>query len=77
MFHLYFGAFDIFMYLGGIYFAMVFANAICDQWEQDSVVQEEATTDAATVTPVQSLASLPTVPVSKKKEEVSVRVSLN
>jgi hypothetical protein len=78
MFHLYFGAFDILLYLGGTYFAMVMANAICDQLEQDEVAQEETATEASTVAPRQSITTtLPTVPVVKKKEEVGVRVSVN
>jgi hypothetical protein len=78
MFHLYFGAFDILLYLGGTYFAMVMANAICNQLEQDEVAQEETAIEASTVAPMASITTtLPTVPVVKKKEEVGVRVSVN
>ena len=43
MFHLYFGAFDIVLYLGATYSAMVLAKAIC---EERPVEMSEAATSA-------------------------------
>ena len=76
MFHLYFGAFDIVLYLGGTYFAMVLANAICDDRERIKTTQETATTAPAAIATSQSTAASPVVPVAKRKD-VPVRVSVN
>ncbi|NER79483.1 MAG: hypothetical protein F6K42_07850 [Leptolyngbya sp. SIO1D8] len=70
MFHLYFGAFDIVLYLGAAYFATVLANAICDNLEQPKVTQVQ-NTSAAAARPV-TVVSLPKREVVK--ETVSVRV---
>lgn len=74
MFHLYFGAFDIVLYLGGIYTALLFANALCDQLDaaENSQKTITGTADQAALQPA---ASRPTVPVAKR-EEVRVGVGL-
>ena len=74
MFHLYFGAFDILLYLGGIYFAMVLADAICEE-------RPKAKTLVQTYTPTSNQLSASAqspinIPHSKKVEERQpVRVS--
>ncbi|MGB3135888.1 MAG: hypothetical protein WBG38_08825 [Nodosilinea sp.] len=73
MFHLYFGAFDIVLYLSGIYAAMVLSNALCDQMDLEAA--QSATTEAA-VAPVQTATPRLITPATKR-EEVSVKVSVN
>lgn len=71
MFHLYFGAFDIVLYLGGLYFSLVLSKAICDDLEHAQVTQ--TTTPSTTVSPTRPVV---TVPTRKAVEEQSVRVSV-
>lgn len=73
MFHLYFGAFDIVLYLGGIYGALAFSKAICDQMDQ-ATANQSAITTGPTVAPRQPMAAHLAAPATKR-EEVSVRVS--
>ncbi|MBE7384502.1 MAG: hypothetical protein F6J95_024190 [Leptolyngbya sp. SIO1E4] len=68
MFHLYFGAFDIVLYLGATYFAAVLAKAICDDLEQPRGTQ-------ATAAMPLTAASRPVVPVAKR-EDVQERVTV-
>ena len=74
MFHLYFGAFDIVLYLAGIYAAMALSKALCDQMDQADTAQ--TVTTASPVAPMQTMAPHLVAPVTKR-EEVSVRVSAN
>lgn len=76
MFHLYFGAFDIVLYLGGTYFAIVLANAICDDRERIKTTQETADTTPSTIASEQSTPTPSVVPIAKRKD-VPVRVSVN
>lgn len=70
MFHLYFGAFDIVLYLGATYFSLVLANAICDDRERPVVSQSEST-NVATEHPT----AVVVVPQkSKPKQTVTVSV---
>lgn len=70
MFHLYFGAFDIVLYLGASYFAMALANAICDSMEQPAAARTEAV-ESAPATPRATVA----VPQrSKPQQQVKVSV---
>lgn len=75
MFHLYFGAFDIVLYLGGIYAAMAFSKAICDQMDEAATTQS-VTTAAPQVAPMQTIAPHLVAP-APKRTEVGVRVSAN
>ncbi|NMF84929.1 hypothetical protein [Nodosilinea sp. P-1105] len=78
MLHLYFGAFDVFLYLGGIYFAIALANAFCDQMDEaelsQDVNQAAANGDAATVAPIQQIPSHLTAPTAKR-QDVGVKVA--
>jgi hypothetical protein len=74
MFHLYFGGFDVLLYLGGIYAAMAFSKAICDQMDAADAAQSVA--PANTVAPMQPIAPHLVAPAAKR-QEVSVRVSVN
>lgn len=74
MFHLYFGGFDLLLYLGGIYAAMAFSKAICDQMDEADAAQ--SVTPANTVAPMQPIAPHLVAPAAKR-EEVGVRVSVN
>ncbi|PSN13721.1 hypothetical protein C7293_14810 [filamentous cyanobacterium CCT1] len=74
MFHLYFGGFDVLLYLGGIYGAIALSKAICDQMDAADVAQSSTT--ETTVAPIQPIAPELIAPVTKR-EEVSVRVSVN
>ncbi|MEL6383726.1 MAG: hypothetical protein AAFQ89_14980 [Cyanobacteria bacterium J06626_18] len=76
MFHLYLGAFDIVLYLGGAYFAMVMANAICDDQKQAKVIRPATTRTAETLTSAQATISRAAVPASKREEDVPVQVSI-
>lgn len=76
MFHLYFGAFDWVMYLGGIYAAMTLAKAICDQMDAADVARTtaaEAETETTTIAPMQPIPAHLSAPV-KKRADVGVRV---
>ncbi len=75
MLHLYFGAFDIVLYLGGTYFALVLSKAICDSMDEGEVVQA-VTTTAAEVAPMQPIPAHLAAPVAKR-EDASVKVSIN
>ncbi|MEA5452115.1 hypothetical protein VB780_26305 [Leptolyngbya sp. CCNP1308] len=75
MFHLYFGAFDIVLYLGGIYAAMALSKALCDQVDETEAAQN-VTTTAPHVAPMQTIAPRLVAP-APKRDEVSVRVSAN
>jgi hypothetical protein len=74
MLHLYFGAFDIVLYLGGTYFALVLSKAICDSMDEGEVVQ--TTTTAAEIAPMQPIPAHLAAPVAKR-EDASVKVSIN
>lgn len=70
MFHVYFGAFDIVLYLIGTYFATVLAQAICDELERSETTQ---TTTLSSST--QTAHQLPSVPqATKAKDVVTVSV---
>ncbi|MBW4460710.1 MAG: hypothetical protein KME47_10825 [Nodosilinea sp. WJT8-NPBG4] len=75
MFHLYFGAFDIVLYLAGMYAAMAFSKALCDQMDEAEATQN-VTTTAPQVAPMQAIAPHLVAPATKR-EEVSVKVSAN
>ena len=75
MFHLYFGLFDIVLYLGGAYSAMVLANAICDRLDQADAARAIAKTAAPELAPMQPIDPSLTAPVSKPQPE-SVKVSV-
>lgn len=74
MFNLYFGAFDVLLYLGGMYGALVLSKAICDQ--MDAVDVAQSTTTETSVAPMQSIAPHLVAPAAKRAE-VGVRVSVN
>ncbi len=76
MFHLYFGAFDVVLYLGGIYGAMALSKAICDQMDAAEASQTTTTATANAIAPMQAIAPHLAAPAAKR-EEVSVRVSAN
>ncbi|PSR17759.1 hypothetical protein C8255_10990 [filamentous cyanobacterium CCP3] len=73
MFHLYFGGFDVLLYLGGIYGAIALSKALCDQMDAADIAQSSTTTTA--LAPMQPLAPELIAPAAKR-EEVSVRVSV-
>ncbi len=73
MFHLYFGAFDMVLYLGGTYFAMALSKAICDRMDAAEATQRVAPT--ATVAPMQPIPPHLAAPATKR-EEVEVKVSV-
>jgi hypothetical protein len=77
MFHLYFGAFDIVLYLGGAYSAMVLANAICDRLDQADAAQVTTTTTAATpeMAPMQAIDPSLAAPVPQR-QDAGVKVSV-
>lgn len=93
MFHIYFGAFDFVLYLGGIYAAMTLAKAICDQMDAAEAAQvvdqvEQAAEQAMLQTTAQpdetvrTMAPMQPIPAHlsapvTKREEVGVRVSVN
>jgi hypothetical protein len=74
MFHLYFGAFDLVLYLGGIYGAMALSKAICDQMDESAISHTRITT-APKVAPMQPIAPHLVAPAAKR-EGPSVRVSV-
>jgi hypothetical protein len=73
MFHLYFGAFDIVLYLAGMYGAIALSKALCDQMDEAEIAQIQATTET-TLAPMQPIAPHLAAPVTKR-ETVSVGVS--
>lgn len=73
MFHLYFGAFDVVLYLGGIYAAMALSKSLCDQVDETEATQS-VTTTSPQVAPMQTIAPHLVAP-APKRDEVSVRVS--
>lgn len=75
MFHLYFGAFDIVLYLGGAYFAVVMANAICGDQKRPQVIRPATTKTAETLTSAQA-AMAQAAATSKREEDVPVQVSV-
>lgn len=89
MFQIYFGAFDLVLYLAGIYAAMTLAKAICDQMDAAEASQTvdqraqdtEQTADQApetvrTMAPMQPIPAHLSAPVPKR-EDVGVKVSVN
>ncbi|MBE9140507.1 hypothetical protein IQ254_25465 [Nodosilinea sp. LEGE 07088] len=74
MFHLYFGSFDIVLYLGGIYGALALSKAICDQMDE-AATTHNTTITAPKVAPMQPIAPHLVAP-SAKREDVNVRVSV-
>ncbi|ASC70718.1 uncharacterized protein XM38_016630 [Halomicronema hongdechloris C2206] len=71
MFHLYFGAFDIILYLGASYFAMVLAKAICDELDQVGTTQVVEASEAKTSH--QSLQPSTQSPVASRSERAEVQ----
>ncbi len=76
MFHLYFGAFDIVLYLGGAYSAIAFANAICDRMDQADAAKAAAQETTPELAPMQPLDPSPNV-IDLDPGHVSVKVSLS
>lgn len=76
MFHLYFGAFDIVLYLGGGYAAMVLANAICNRMDAADAAKASAQESTPELAPMQPIDPSLTAPV-KKTREATVKVSLH
>jgi hypothetical protein len=72
MFHLYFGAFDIVLYLAGIYGAIALSKALCDQLDEAQAAQ--SLTTQTTTAPMQAIAPHLIAPAANR-EAVSVRVS--
>jgi hypothetical protein len=75
MFHLYFGAFDLVMYLGGAYTAIVLANAICDRMDAAEATQVAAQDTTPELAPMQPIDPSLTAPVAKS-QDTSVQVSV-
>ena len=77
MFHLYFGAFDIVLYLGGTYFALVLAKAICDDLERPRTAQTTAmTSESSALKPLTPVRSAVPVPRQESAQDtVPVRVT--
>ena len=75
-FHLYFGAFDIVLYLAGIYGAIALSKALCDQMDEAQAAQSlnENLTTQTTTAPMQAIAPHLVAPAAKRKA-VSVKVS--
>ncbi len=74
MFHLYFGAFDIVLYLGGTYVALVLADAICSNLESPKATQVSAPT--ATIQP-RTQATLPrSLPFQAERAAMPQRVTV-
>lgn len=74
MFHLYFGAFDIVLYLGGIYFAIALANALCDQMDEADEAQDVTAATPNTLAPMQPIPPHLAAPAAKR-QDVGVRIS--
>lgn len=68
MFHLYFGAFDIVLYLGATYSAMVLAKAIC---EERQIEMSEAATSAEVPSVLQPATSRVDSPFAVKTKATS------
>ncbi len=84
MFQLYFGAFDLVLYLGGIYAAMTLAKAICDQMDAaeahpvEQAVEADITERSETrpvIAPMQPIPAHLAAPVAKR-DGASVKVSV-
>ncbi len=76
MFHLYFGLFDIVLYLGGAYSAMVLANAICDRLDQADAARattQDTTPELAPMQPIDPTLSAPVIKPRAEKVKVSLR----
>ncbi|TVQ14820.1 MAG: hypothetical protein EA368_00785 [Leptolyngbya sp. DLM2.Bin27] len=73
MFHLYFGAFDIVLYLAGVYGAIALSKALCDQMDEAETAPARSATKAA-IAPMQPIAPHLSAPVAQRKS-VSVGVS--
>lgn len=85
MFQIYFGAFDLVLYLGGIYAALVLAKAICDQMDAAEVSQaldqrdqavDQTPETVSTMAPMQPIPTHLAAPVAKR-DSVGVSVSVN
>ncbi|MGF1523770.1 MAG: hypothetical protein ACFBSF_15750 [Leptolyngbyaceae cyanobacterium] len=76
MFHVYFGAFDIVLYLGGVYVAVVVANAICDDQKHPQAVRSATAKTAETLTSAQTTISQSAARVTKREEDAPVQVSV-
>lgn len=75
MFHLYFGAFDLVLYFGATYFAIVFADAICDSLERPKAAIAKA--DTALTETALTTNSLHTIPHPRsKRESVEEKVTI-
>lgn len=68
MFHLYFGAFDIVLYLGATYSAMVLAKVIC---EERPIEMSEATTSTEVPSVLQAVAPHVDTPFAVKTKATS------
>jgi len=75
MFHLYFGAFDIVMYLGGAYTAIMLANAICDRMDAAEAAQVTAQAATPELAPMQPIDPSLKAPVAKS-QDTSVQVAV-
>ncbi|WOD39390.1 hypothetical protein [Nodosilinea sp. E11] len=73
MFHLYFGAFDIVLYLAGMYGAIALSKALCDQ--MDAADARQKSTTGSAVAPMQAIPPHLVTPATKRKD-VSVKVSV-
>ena len=77
MFHLYFGAFDIVLYLAGTYGAIALSKALCDQMDEAQAAQSlttEGLTTQTTTAPMQAIAPHLIAPAANRKA-VGVKVS--
>jgi hypothetical protein len=85
MFHLYFGAFDLVLYLGGTYVAMTLAKAICDQIDEAEAspvgqgmktdIAEQASETSRVIAPMQPIPAHLAAPVAKRNDG-GVKVSV-
>ncbi|MDB9529123.1 hypothetical protein PN498_24230 [Oscillatoria sp. CS-180] len=75
MFHLYFGAFDIALYLGGTYIALVLAKAICEEAPAEYTASVNTLTASSEELSVPASASV-RIPQTKSVEQPQ-RVSLS
>jgi hypothetical protein len=72
MFHLYFGAFDIVLYLAGMYGAIALSKALCDQMDEADIAQARSSTET-TLAPMQPISPhLSALTVKRKPVSVSV-----
>ena len=65
MFHLYFGAFDIVLYLAGIYGAIALSKALCDQMDEAQAAQ--SLTTQTTTAPMQAIRPPPNCPCRQSR----------